>query len=191
MARTSGLTSAPRLGDICGKSVTDANGTSPEPGPCPTDAAVALIEACPCDGKVLANGSVQPWRNHGQYVSCVVRLRNQLRKAGCLSDEMRRTVARCAARSTCGKTSVVRCCVSDTGTCNDPTPGDAMPAGVCSNDAARPCDVDADCTGSLVEPRARGHMPGAGRHRRERQRLRTVPAASTLGSVTHTVTRVV
>jgi hypothetical protein len=119
----------------------------PEPVSCPADAALALAEACPCAGKAMPDGSVQPWKNHGQYVSCVVRLRNKLRKAGCLTDEARRSIARCAARSTCGKTSAVLCClVEGTGVCNDPMPGDLVAAGTCSNDALLPCDTDVDCT---------------------------------------------
>ena len=120
----------------------------PDPITCPADVAAFLGENCPCAGKVMPDSSVEPWRNHGKYVSCVVRLRNALRKAGCLTDDARRTIARCAARSTCGKEGAVLCCVYEIGTCSDPTPGDAVPAGVCSNDPALPCDVAADCTKS-------------------------------------------
>ena len=84
------------------------------PGPitCPLDIAAAIDAACPCDGQPLPNGGVQPWRNHGKYVSCVVRLRNALRKGRCFTDDsQRRTLARCAARSTCGKTGAVLCCL--------------------------------------------------------------------------------
>jgi hypothetical protein len=120
----------------------------PQPVTCPDDVAVAIAEECPCDGKVMPDSSVQPWRNHGKYVSCVVRFRNALRKAGCLDDAARRTIARCAARSTCGKEGAVLCCVYEPGTCSDPVPGDMVAAGACSNDAALVCDVDADCTKS-------------------------------------------
>jgi len=97
-----------------------------KPGPmtCPTDVPSALSEHCPCAGKMLPDGSVTPWRNHGQYVSCVVHLRNALRKAGCLTADTRRTLARCAARATCGKETAVLCCTTETGTCSDPAPGD-------------------------------------------------------------------
>jgi hypothetical protein len=125
----------------------DAKG---RPGPitCPADVGAAVATTCPCNGRMLPNGSVQPWRNHGQYVSCIVRYRNALRKAGCFTDDsVRRTFARCAARSTCGKTDAVLCCISETGTCNnDPKPGDGMAAGTCSNDPAVACDVATDCT---------------------------------------------
>ncbi|MFM7140861.1 MAG: hypothetical protein ACKO2K_02960, partial [Alphaproteobacteria bacterium] len=50
-----------------------ANAAPPAPGTCPADVGQALAEACPCDG-------TPGWKNHGKYVSCVVRLRNQLRK---------------------------------------------------------------------------------------------------------------
>lgn len=109
---------------------------------CPTDPAATLAATCPCDG----DGQGQAWRNHGKYVSCVVRLRNDLRRQGCLTAETQRTIARCAARSTCGKDGAVLCCVYDTsGTCSDPLPGDGTAAGVCSNDATHPCDTSVDC----------------------------------------------
>jgi hypothetical protein len=115
---------------------------------CPTDPVGAVAEMCPCGGKTLPNASVQPWRNHGQYVSCVVRYRNSLRKGGCFTDDsLRRTLARCAARSTCGKDRVL-CCHYDTGTCSDPMPGDMVKAGSCGDDTTLACDTAADCTTS-------------------------------------------
>jgi hypothetical protein len=119
----------------------------PEPITCPTDVAVALAETCPCDGKMMPNAEVQPWKNHGQYVSCMVRFRNALRKAGCLTADEKRTIARCAAKSTCGKSDTFLCCTSELGTCTgDPMPGDMTAGGTCSNDALVMCDLDADCT---------------------------------------------
>jgi len=120
----------------------------PQPMTCPPDVAAALDAACPCAGKTLPNNSSSPWRNHGQYVSCVVHFRNGLRKAGCLSDATRTTIARCAARSTCGKADMVLCCTTTVGTCNDPMPGDGIAAGTCSNDGTLSCDTSADCTQS-------------------------------------------
>ena len=73
----------------------------PTPMPCPDDVAASLAETCPCEGKMQPDGSTAPYKNHGQYVSCVVRFRNQLRKSDCPKDTLH-TVARCAARSTCG-----------------------------------------------------------------------------------------
>ncbi len=121
----------------------------PDPITCPTDVAAALAEMCPCDGKMMPDDSVQPWRNHGQYVSCFVRFRNALRKASCFTDDsVRRTLARCAARSTCGKATAVRCCTYELGTCSDPMPGNMTAEGSCSNDPALVCDSATDCTQS-------------------------------------------
>ncbi len=124
-----------------------ASAAKPTPMPCPTDVEVAVTDACPCAGKMDGNGVTMPWKNHGQFVSCVVHVRNMLRKNGCLTSDLKRTMARCAARSTCGKTDTVLCCVTHTDTCvGDPAPGDMTKAGTCSNDATVACDVDADCT---------------------------------------------
>jgi hypothetical protein len=112
----------------------------PAPIPCPDDVGAALAAQCPCDGPG------QPWKNHGKYVSCVVRYRNLLRKSGCLDDTARRTIATCAARSTCGKEGAALCCVYDTSaTCDDALPDDGIAAGVCSHDATVVCDTAADC----------------------------------------------
>jgi len=120
-----------------------------KPGPisCPTDVAAALAAQCPCGGTVNPDQSVTPWRNHGQFVKCVVHFRNALRKSGCLTDAERQTIASCAARSTCGKDTVL-CCHYVVGTCSDTMPGDMVKAGVCSNDATLTCDTAADCTTS-------------------------------------------
>ncbi len=118
----------------------------PGPIPCPTDVAAALAAQCPCAGTVNPDTSVTPWRNHGQFMKCVVHYRNALRKSGCLTDSERQTIASCAARSTCGKDTVL-CCHYVVGTCSDPMPGDMVQAGVCSNEAVA-CDTAADCTTS-------------------------------------------
>jgi hypothetical protein len=115
----------------------------PQPIPCPADVATAIATQCPCDAA----------RNHGQFVKCVVHFRNSLRKSGCLTDVERHTIARCAARSTCGKSSVL-CCHYDSGTCNDPMPGDGIKAGACSNDTSVTCDVSSDCTTSTASLRS-------------------------------------
>ena len=127
---------------LAGASMVSAKPPAPG-GNCPPDVGAALAAACPCD----ASSGGQAWKNHGGYVSCVVHFRNDLRKAGCLDDTSKRTIASCAARSTCGKPGAVLCCHYDTsGTCvGDPTPGDGTKAGTCSNDATILCDVDTDC----------------------------------------------
>ena len=113
---------------------------------CPADVPAALLDTCPCAGLTASDGSLTPWRNHGRYVGCVVHFRNALRRAGCLGGDSGRSIARCAARSTCGKTGVVLCCMDESGTCNDPAPGDGTAAGACSNDPGVACDTKDDCT---------------------------------------------
>ena len=128
---------------------TGAWAKRPEPIECPADIGAALAEACPCAGQTMPDLSVQPWKNHGKYVSCMVHFRNALKKADCFADDAdRRAIARCAARSTCGKSDRFRCCTYVPGTCNDPAPGDLVAAGTCSTDALVACDTDADCTAS-------------------------------------------
>jgi hypothetical protein len=114
----------------------------PEPMPCPQDVDAAIAAACPCDGTVMPDSTIEPWRNHGQYVRCVVKYRNRLWKSDCIDKAERRQTRRCAARSTCGKADRVRCCVSQTGTCSD--------TGTCSNDDERSCASDTDCTKTKV-----------------------------------------
>jgi hypothetical protein len=109
---------------------------------CPPDVGAALAAACPC----AADSGNAAWRNHGKYVSCVVRFRNDLRRRGCLDAHANGQIARCAARSTCGKPDTVLCCVYDTsGTCSDTAPGDTVPGGDCSNDPSKACDTATDC----------------------------------------------
>jgi hypothetical protein len=77
-----------------------------------------------------------------------------LRKAGCLDDEAKRTIGKCAARSTCGKAGAVLCCAYDTSaTCSDLLPGDALADGVCSNDPLVACDTAVDCITASGPPR--------------------------------------
>ena len=111
---------------------------------CPPDIGAALAAQCPCG----ADSHGQAWKNHGQYVKCVVQFRNQLRHQGCLDKAAQRTIASCAARSTCGKDGFVLCCFYDfsntcvAGSC-DTTVTNA-PA-CCSNDNTAACSVDSDC----------------------------------------------
>jgi hypothetical protein len=133
-----------------------AQSACPTDGSCPTDVGACLAESCPCS----ADHGGRAWKNHGQFVKCVVHLRNDLRKAGCLDDTGKRTIAKCAARSTCGKEGAVLCCVYDTsGTCNDAVPGDGTKAGVCSNAATTACDTATDCI-TATGPRVSRHPEG-------------------------------
>ena len=94
------------------------DGGKSDRGSCPADVDAAVAAQCPCDSQ----------RNHGQYVGCVARYGNTLRKAGCRMGTALRMI-RCAALSTCGRPGAVVCCASSAGTCNDPAPGDGTAAG--------------------------------------------------------------
>ncbi len=127
-----------------------AQSACPTDGTCPADVGACLAESCPCAGPGNGNAS---WKNHGQYVKCVVHLRNDLRKAGCLDADAKRTIASCAARSTCGKEGAVLCCTYDTSaTCSD-TVADGVPAGVCSSDGTTACDTATDCITVVKGPK--------------------------------------
>jgi hypothetical protein len=134
----------------------------PQPVSCPTDVATGVATACPCNG-TIHGATLVPWRNHGQYVSCVARYRNALRKAGCLDVTAKRTVVSCAAHAECGKRSArVACCTTTLGVCSDPLP-DGVAAGTCDNTGAA-CDVADDCamtTTSFVDA-AEGCTAGGG-----------------------------
>jgi hypothetical protein len=69
------------------------------------DAAVAAARAqaetdCPCATAV----------NHGQYVKCVGQVAKARADANLLPKNCKGAVRTCAARSTCGKPTAVRCC---------------------------------------------------------------------------------
>ncbi len=126
---------------------------------CPPDVGAALAAACPCS----ADSQGHAWKNHGQYVKCIVQFRNQLRKDNCTDNG---TIARCAARSTCGKPGFVLCCVYDfsntcvAGSC-DTTVTNA-PA-CCSNDNTVACSVDGDCI-TATGPKIKHSDPNCTEH---------------------------
>src|SRR5262245_29766875 len=90
-----------------------AIGTAEAAPPCDADAVAAagaaIAAACPCAGTTSPSGEVVPWKNHGQYVSCVTHERNQIAKDLDLSKSCLRQATRCGARSTCGKPGFVTC----------------------------------------------------------------------------------
>ncbi len=116
--------------DTCSTSGTCSNNPLVS---CTSDAkcvAADIESQCPCDTA----------SNHGQHQSCVVHLRNTLRRLNCPIAG----IASCSARSTCGKPGRVLCCkITGSGTCTITTPGTP---GTCSNDATVSCTADADCT---------------------------------------------
>ena len=101
----------------------------PDPnGACAPDVGAALEQCCPCDNA--------RFRSHGQFVKCRVHAVNALRRAGCLDRDARRSLKRCAARSTCGKPGFVTCCVERPGECEE---------GFCADDPNTPCTSIRQC----------------------------------------------
>lgn len=94
-----------------------------------------LETECPCDG--------QP--NHGQYVSCVAHIVNDLVAEG-LPTNCKGKLRRCAARSVCGKQErgFGTCTTYEYGTC---VANEGMPS-TCDTDPTIECTVDTDCVES-------------------------------------------
>jgi len=120
---------------------------------CPPDVGAALAAACPCS----ADAHGQAWKNHGQYVKCVVQFRNDMRKQNCADKATIRTIARCAARSTCGKEGAILCCKYDlSNTCVAASCASDAAASCCSNDNTVACATDADCI-TVSGPKVKRH----------------------------------
>ena len=113
-------------------------GGGAECDPAVVDAVRAAVDAaCPCAGVDDGSGGVTAWKNHGKYVRCVAHaVRAEVRAAGMKRRCVRGAVP-CAAQSACGKRGAVPCVTPVPATCV---------AGTCSNDPAKLCALDADCT---------------------------------------------
>ena len=100
----------------------------------PCEAARCAVQTqlaqCPCS----SDGST----NHGQYVSCVAHVVNQLAKDKTIPNNCKGKIRRCSARSTCGKPGFVTCQVPQLGTCDTTT-------GTCVENTALACTTDANC----------------------------------------------
>jgi hypothetical protein len=104
------------------------------------DAKLAVDATCPCAGKPDGLGGTVPWKNHGQYVSCVTRATKAEAKGAGVARQCLRDVVPCAAHSTCGKSADADIA------CSTLTPGTCTPQGTCDNDATKTCTTDADCS---------------------------------------------
>lgn len=107
-----------------------------------TAAKADIDAACPCAGTPgepdgMGAPTVMPWRNHGQYVSCIARARSEEARSMGISIRCLADVVPCAAQSTCGKTDDVACITM--------TPGVCMGDGTCDTDPTAPCVDDSQC----------------------------------------------
>jgi hypothetical protein len=75
--------SNPNLDDTDGDGVTNAKDlcliTTPMSEMVDQTTECSLAQSCPCKGP---RGTVKPWKNQGEYVSCVTKTANNLAKAG-------------------------------------------------------------------------------------------------------------
>jgi hypothetical protein len=97
----------------------------------------ARLEAeCPCDGQ----------DNHGNYVSCVAHIVNDLVDEG-LPTNCKGKLKRCAAKSVCGKQDqgFSTCTTYEYGTC---VIDETTQLGACDFDPTIACTVDTDCVES-------------------------------------------
>jgi hypothetical protein len=60
----------------------------------------AIVELCPCGG---ARGTTEPWKNHGQYVSCVAKSATNFVAQGLMTAAEKDALVSQAAQSACGK----------------------------------------------------------------------------------------
>lgn len=89
---------------------TDGDGVWDIDDACPSTASGAAVDQygcsgaqnianlCPCDGSSANN----PWRNHGQYVSCVAKAKNTQINHGLMSEADGDAIVSAAAQSSCG-----------------------------------------------------------------------------------------
>jgi hypothetical protein len=61
----------------------------------------SLAQSCPCEGP-RGTVIVRPWKNHGEYVSCVTKTANSFAKAGLITGSEKGSIVSQAAQSTCG-----------------------------------------------------------------------------------------
>ena len=113
-------------------------GGNAECDPLVVDALRAAVDAsCPCAGTDDGSGGVTPWKNHGKYVRCVAHAAKAEARGAGVKRRCLRGAVPCAAQSACGKQGAEPC-VKDT--------PDTCVGGVCTNDPATLCVLDADCT---------------------------------------------
>lgn len=95
-------------GDACDDDV-DGDGVPNDADLCPSTDPDELVEPgtgcsiaqlCPCAGPAW---NAEPWKNHGQYVSCVSRVAQSFARQGLITGAEKGGVVSDAARSSCGK----------------------------------------------------------------------------------------
>jgi hypothetical protein len=60
----------------------------------------SIAQLCPCEGP---HGTTEPWKNHGQYVSCVAKSATNFVAQGLMTAAEKDALVSQAAQSACGK----------------------------------------------------------------------------------------
>lgn len=60
----------------------------------------SIGQLCPCSGP---RGTTQPWKNHGQYVSCVAKSAQSFVQKGLITETEKGVIVSAAGQSSCGK----------------------------------------------------------------------------------------
>ena len=60
----------------------------------------SIAQLCPCAGP---RGTTQPWKNHGQYVSCVSKSAQGFFQQGLITSAEKGAIVSAAGQSSCGK----------------------------------------------------------------------------------------
>ena len=123
----------------------DGDGVADAADACPDTPAGDLVDqggcsVCPCDSAV--DGTA--WDSHGAYFRCVVQEARQRLQDHAATKRAMRAAVRAARRSTCGSSTLTRCCVYA---------DDAADVGACKMMSPDACDrlsdqVDAEDEGS-------------------------------------------
>jgi hypothetical protein len=89
------------VGDACDPDVDD-DGVGNAFDLCPATAPGDVVDGTGCSVSQLCSVST-PWKNHGQYVSCVAQTSTRFENAGVISKEQRQQLVTAAAQSNVGK----------------------------------------------------------------------------------------
>jgi len=81
---------------------SDGDGVMDDKDTCPATPAGEAVNASGCSVSGLCPCE-KPWKNHGQYVSCVTKTSQEFIKANLISKEAGESLVSKAAKSTCGK----------------------------------------------------------------------------------------
>jgi hypothetical protein len=78
----------------------DICGLTPLGGVVDPSTGCSIAQLCPCSGP---RGTTKPWKNHGQYVSCVANSAANFVEQGLMTEAEKGAMVSQAAHSSCGR----------------------------------------------------------------------------------------